>query len=49
MIRIFLGILFLSACVAAMETPDTGGAGALAMFLMGVVLCISGLKKLKWV
>ena len=48
MIRIFLGILLLSGFVAAMETPDTGGAGALAMFLMGIVLCISGLKKLKW-
>lgn len=49
MIRIFFGILLLSGCVAAMETPDIGGAGPLALFLMGVVLCISGLKKLKWV
>jgi hypothetical protein len=48
MIRIFFGILLLSGCVTAMESPDTG-SGALALFLMGVVLCISGLKKLKWV
>lgn len=49
MIRIFLGILLLSGCVTALDTPDAGAAGALAMFLMGTVLCISGLKKLKWV
>ena len=49
MIRIFFGILLLSGCVAALDTPDAGGAGVLALFLMGAVLCISGLKKLKWV
>lgn len=48
MIRIFFGILMLSGCLTALETPDSG-SGALALFLMGVVLCISGLKKLKWV